>query len=208
MSVWFLSLSCAMISCYNVSKLPICEEGKQSSPRGADVGSPFFPSDATFSPELWLWLGPGSRLTEGSLLVWMLDLHCTSSTCCGLFRVLLPSLGTVGSSWRIRHGAKETNTGCKRLQMAGVGSGQLFWEAALPHVSVPRFETSVWLEAPLKAVWSLREHVVYFYTAWILRGHMAHPNGMSKWMSSVLPCIQHQSSSARRAGTQIDSSGI
>lgn len=40
MSVWFFSLSCAMISYYSVSKLPICGEGKQINPGGADVGSP------------------------------------------------------------------------------------------------------------------------------------------------------------------------
>lgn len=123
MSVWFLSLSCAMISYYSVSKLPICGEGKQINPGGADVGSPFFPSDATFSAEPWLRLGPGPGLMEGSLLVWMLDLHCTSSTCCGLFGVHLASLGTVRCSWRIRYGAKDVcpNTGCMRLQMAGAG---------------------------------------------------------------------------------------
>lgn len=60
---------------------------------------------------------------EGSLLVWMLDLHCTSSTCCGLFGVHLASLGTIRCSWRIRYGAKDVcpNTGCMRLQMAGAG---------------------------------------------------------------------------------------
>lgn len=40
MSVWFLSLSCTMISCHNVSKLPICEEGKQRSLWGAELSMP------------------------------------------------------------------------------------------------------------------------------------------------------------------------
>lgn len=152
MSVWFLSLSCAMISCYNVSKLPICEEGKQSSPRGAHVGSLFFPSDATFSAELWLWLGSGSRLTEGSLFVWMLDLHCISSTCCGLFRVLWHSWVLVENKVWVKGSVSE-----HRLQEAidgwcwlGVGSGNCSGKLLCPVFLSSRFETLAWLEAPWK----------------------------------------------------------
>lgn len=91
-----------MISCYNVSKLPICEEGKQRSPWGAEVDFPPFPSGATFSSGLWYIQELGSGLTGGSLqphwwgvcsLCLLLHHHFASSTCRGFSGVLLMTLG-------------------------------------------------------------------------------------------------------------------
>lgn len=107
MSVWFLSLSCAMISCYNVSKLPICEEGKQRSPWGAEVDFPSFPSGATFSVGLWYIQEPGSGSTRGSLQPHWWDAcspcplphcHCavvSLGSCCPPWDLALPQRGWV-----------------------------------------------------------------------------------------------------------------
>lgn len=83
MSVWFLSLSCAMISCYNVSKLPICEEGKQRSPWGVGVDFLSFPSGATFTAEMRYIQKPGSGLMKSSAapLVRQLGLCAVSPLC-------------------------------------------------------------------------------------------------------------------------------
>lgn len=216
-----------MISCYNVNKLPICEEGKQRSPWGAEVDFPSFPSGATFSAGLWHIQEPGSGLTGGSLQPDWWDAHppclllhccCASSVCCGLSGVLLPTLGPRPAPvWLGPLGEQGMGRGQHVQTQPPRGKGLVLawrgcaWQTALSIF----FSSEIWgfycvQGSPCSSlvIQGAGEGLVYFHTAGILGGPMACPAGHTKWVNFTLSWVPRQPYTARAVGTCIDTSRI